>query len=190
MMKIVILLLAAALSFAACLALLLLATGNLNQDALNRLMGKESDVAQEQKQGNGNTASSVGTLAERLKQRELELDAKEKRLAEQEEQLAESEARLQQLRNEIGELNAEVLGVLDDQKKQREIRLQSWAVRLQSMKATKAAEHISSLVDESPEDAAAVLNMIDSDESGKIMDALDPDDLTSIYREMRRLPAS
>ncbi len=185
-MKIVIYALIGIMSFAACLALMLFFTGNLNQEALDRLLGGETapvEKAPEQ----AAPVDELGSLADRLKKKEAELRKRQEQLDQRETQLNERETNLQQLVAQMETLRAEIDATIDDREKERAKRLESIAVRMEAMKPDKAAKVLKELADENPEDAARVFNTIKTQEAGKILDALDPSDATRILRELKRL---
>jgi len=186
-MKILLYALVGIVSFAACLAALLLVTGNLNQETLDRLMGGEAPKTEETATAATSASDELGSLADRLKQKEAALLKRETDLDQRETQLNERETNLQQLIAQMETLRAEIDATIEDREKERSARLQSIAVSMEAMKADKASQVLKELADENPEDAARVFSLIKTEEGGKILDALDPSDATRILRELKRL---
>jgi len=186
-MKVLLYALIGLISFAACLALVLAATGNLNQETLSRLMGGEAALPAGTEAEPVTPADELGSLADRLKQKEAELLAREDALDQREAQINERETNLQQLIAQMETLKADIDTTIENREKERTVRLEAIAVRMGAMKADKASQVLKELADENPEDAARVFNLIQTEEAAKILDALDPSDATRILRELKRL---
>ncbi len=175
-MKIVVLAMLAILSFAGAFGAALWATGSLSGEAV-KPSGQEGESSA--KAASEEHGDPLSVLAQQLKKKENDLKERETQLQQREAQLAQREQELTQMQKKLEELQKQVMGGLDDAKKEREARLQTIAITLSSMKPDKAAERLENLP---PEDAAAILNLVKPKERGKIVEAMKTEAATRILR--------
>jgi type VI secretion system protein VasG len=166
------------ISFSLTLVLALYLSGNLNQDALNRLLNRE--VALDTELEATATADLVGPLARELKQREENILVKEQQLAEREKQIVASQEGLQKLKDNLESIQSDINTSLEDKEKSRQLSLKTQAMTLSGMKAEKAAKSLELMT---PEEAAEVLKLIEKDKDrSKIMNELGSDFATRVFR--------
>ena len=178
-MKILLYSLIAFVSFIGALALALLLTGNLSKQALEQVMGKEAVLEMEGQSQDEN----LGALAEEIKQKEATFTKREQQLKARETQLIQRELELEQLRTQLESIQKEIDSSLENADKARQVRLQTVALTIASMKADKAAERLEELP---PEDVAEILQLIEKDKDrGKIMESLEPKFATRVLRALQ-----
>lgn len=181
MMKLVLLLLLAVLSFAGTVALAMLMTGSLNPESINRLLGREMEMEMAGDPAM-TTSQNLSGLAEQLKAKGDELTARELALNEREAQLNKRETELATLRTEVEAIQKQISGSLEDENADRTVRLKTVALSVESMKADKAA---GILANYPPEDAAEILQEIQDKNRGKILESMEPEFATKVLQSMR-----
>lgn len=183
-MKIVAMVLAGLLIFAASLVGLLAATGNLNAEALARLSGKQV----EGKAALPDKMEGTDSLADENRKRQAELDEREQKLAEREKQLAQREKELADLRTQIESMKSEVTGALDNAEQDRATQLEAVANTIQQMKPEPAAERLEKFT---VEDQAAILAKFKKPkDSAKVLEAMKPDVAARVMMFMQNKSAS
>jgi flagellar motility protein MotE (MotC chaperone) len=169
--------------FAGTIAGALYFTGNLNEESLQRVLGRE--VAPDPDAPPA-ASTSVGPLAEALREKEQEIAEREAALAERERQVAIRIEEISRLQAKLEELQDELDTSMDNADTARQERIRVQAISIAAMKAQNAAQLLMSF---SPEEAADILyfesggkSIIDTRAQGAILDALDTDFATSLLR--------
>ena len=165
-------------SFTGALAAALALTGNFSRATLDKLMGKEVDVAAEVE-----AFDELGPLARELNERSEALDQQKAALAVQEQRMKYQEEALQQERQQIDTLIQQLNDDLDEKAALRVQRLSAIATRVGAMKPKQAARALESL----PEDEAAEIlrDASIAKNAGKIMSEIEPAILGRIMQHMR-----
>jgi flagellar motility protein MotE (MotC chaperone) len=177
MLKLVGMLVLFLVAFASTLVGLLAATGNLSQESLEAMLGK----AQSSK-GGVTGAEDVDSLT-------MQLKAERQRVREREEELDRREKRLKMLQRDIEERRTELSSLLDEVKQgvsadeqNQDERLQDVVETVEGMESEKAAE----VLGEWPVDEAAqILGLLNEKARGSILDAMDTDQVILILRALR-----
>jgi len=160
-------------SFAGAVLGPLALSGNLNQDGLNKLLGKPPV----EKPGEAGAPGAEGAapqgdvdpLVAALKAREEEIARREEEVRKQEESLRKMTADLEAMRDDLATMQTQIDEKIAREDDSRKERMQEVALSLAKMKPTNAAASLKSW---SPEDAAAVLRLVKDRERGKILDAM------------------
>lgn len=141
------------------------ASGNLNRETLNRLIGRETAtrtlVVEE---------DVIGPVAQKLKEERENLNKKAADVEEREGQLNLREQALDETLKEIRRLQEQIAGDLDTMDAERAQSLEDVAKSLSKMTPGNAA---SSLESWPTEEAAEILRLIKERNRGKILDAMD-----------------
>lgn len=167
-MKIVALVLAGLVVFAGTLAGALAATGNLNAEALGRLMGQQPAAGALPEKVQGTDA-----LAEEGRARLSEIEAREQRVAEKEKQLDQREKDLQALRTQLEALKTQVEGAVSNAAHERQAQMETVANTVTSMKPDAAAERLEKFP---VEDQAEIIKRITKvKDRAKILEAMKPE---------------
>ncbi len=178
-MKYALFLLLGLLSFAGALAGALALTGNLNGEALQRLLGSPAAEAV-------NNASAenqdVDMLVRQLREKETALARKEQELKERESQLLLREESLKTLRDEVEQMQSRVQGAMEEADAERKVRIESVALTLTEMRPNKAAERLDGMP---PEEVAEILALIEAKDRGKIIEAMDAETATRVLRQLQ-----
>jgi len=182
-MKILILVVVPLFVFGATLLGVLAATGHLNQEAFQRIRGKE--VVKEAQDGEKKvTADSLGALAEQLKQREASIAAKEKELAENETRLEARKKGLDQQTAELKTLMQQIDGNLAQAEQDRQAKIKAQALSVANMEAESAAKALESLP---TQDAAAILLDVKDKQRGEILNTMTPEKAASILKALQEV---
>lgn len=142
------------------------ATGNLNKEALLRLMGREEapSSAPEEKDPLGPAARRIETERQRLIDWEAKLTEHDDRLRQRQQVLDETLSQVQEIQDQLAEN-------LDDMDAEHTQRIKDTAKLVAAMKAQSAAKSLEELP---PEDAAEILRNIKDRTAGRILDAMEP----------------
>lgn len=170
-LKLIITLLIAILCFAGSLAGLLAYSGNLSKEGFNKLLSPKP-AAQKTEEATTEKGDESSALAQALKQREEELDQREAKVREEEERLKKSRTDLESLRAELQNIQTQIGASVKAVDADRKKRMEDVALSLSKMKATGAAEVVSSWP---VEDAIAILRLVKDKERAKILDAMKPE---------------
>jgi flagellar motility protein MotE (MotC chaperone) len=144
---------------------MLAATGNLNKDTLDKMLGTESDSTAEAVPLDDPSSALVKALKserERLAQQKIELDKRDEMLSLREREVDSTLTAIQELQVQI---NA-AMTTLDEA---QEANLQELAKTLENMKSQEAAIALAAM---EPKDAVKLLPLIKDRDRGKIMDAM------------------
>ena len=175
-MKIVALVLAALVVFAGALTGVLAATGNLNGDAVARLMGKEVKG----KDALPPKSESADMLADENRKRQVDLDDREKKLAEREKQITQREKDLADLRTQLETMKAQVDGAVKNNEQERQTQMETIANTLVQMKPDNAAQRLEKFT---PEEQADVLKRITKvKDRAKILEAMKPESAARVMQ--------
>ncbi len=180
-MKIVLALFVAAFVFAATVLGAIAATGNLNQEAFQKMMGKEvvpaGGAAPEKP-----SADSLGTLADGLRQREETLAQKERELAERESQLDARQKTLETQAAELKTLMQQIDGNLAQAEQERQAQVRAQALSVAGMDAENAAAVLEGMP---IDNAAAIMLEVKEKTRGEILNAMKPEVATSIIQALQ-----
>lgn len=166
------------LTFAASLAAVLAATGNLNADALNRILGRGGAPAPA-----GEQADELDAFAVALKQREQELTAQRKQLDEDKKRMRMAQEDLDELTKRLDQLLQQAAAFKQESDKTQETRLQQAAETLAKMDPKKAA---AALADWPADRIAEVLRNVKEKERAKILDQMDPNQVAMVIDSLKR----
>lgn len=183
-MKILIFLVVPFFVFGATLLGVVAATGHLNQESFQRILGKEvtkEATGEEHKV----TADSLGALAQQLKQRESAIAAKEKELAESETRLEARKKSLDQQAVELKTLMEQIDGNLAQAEQDRQAKIKAQALSVANMDAESAAKALESLP---TQDAAAILLDVKDKQRGEILNNLTPEKAATILKALQDVP--
>lgn len=193
-MKIVLMLLGAMTVFSLTLVGMLAATGNLNQDALDRLMGKEVEVkpgagGEHGAEGGHTDDTPVDPITKQiLKQRE-ELVKKEQELKDYEQQLNQRAAELDALYQQVQSAKQEFEASVSAADAARQVEIEAVANTVSNMKPSAAAERLENMP---IPDMVEVLRAVKDKDRGKIVEAMKPETAAEVLRKMQEpvlLPA-
>lgn len=168
-MKIVAIVLAALVVFAGALAGLLAATGNLNAEALGRLMGQQPTG----KSALPDKVPSTDELAEENRARMGALAERERKLDEREKQLTQREKDLAALRTQLDAMKTQIDGAMKSADQERTTQMETIANTIVEMKPADAAERLEKF---SVEDQAEIIKRISKvKERAKLLGAMKPE---------------
>ena len=178
-MKIILLAGAGLMSFAIALTAAMALSGNLNRNAMQKLMGAQPQTAGV---AVGEQNQDVETLVRLLREKESALNLREQELNERENQLLAREESLQKMRADLEAMQGRVQSVFADADSERQTRLETVAVTLTQMRPNRAAERLEGMP---PEDIAEILNLLEPKDRGKIVEALEPELATRVLRRLQ-----
>jgi flagellar motility protein MotE (MotC chaperone) len=184
MMKLILFGLVGLLSLVATLVGSLAVTGNLSQEKIRGLWDKEALAeahAKEKAEAEAN-APTLGTLAQQLREREKELDARAVALDEREKQLEQREVDLAKTRTELETMQSainESYGVAAEDKK---AQLKTIAITLENMEAEGAAKSLESMP---TDEAAEILMSVKDKKRGEILDVMTAESAARVLKEIR-----
>jgi flagellar motility protein MotE (MotC chaperone) len=180
-MKYLIFLLVAVLVFGLTLAGALAMTGNLNGEALARMVSGDTapDLAAP---GAAAPSDPLSPLAQQLKRREDALKEREDRLKTWEAQLLQREGSLEQMRTELEALQKQLNATVDEADAERKSRIEAIAITMEKMRPERAAERLLGLP---TEEAAEILALVKDKSRGKIIESMDADQATRVLRMMQ-----
>lgn len=183
MLKAILYLGLALLAFAGSLAGVLAATGNLNREALDKVMGKvpPEELAAEAAQ----EPDDLDPIARALKEREQSLDLRENDLREREDRVKTLEEDLRQVREELAQLLQQYEASLEQIDAAKEQARQDVAKLLEKMKPDQAADILAA---KEPEEAVELLRLIPEKNRAKVIDKLDPEKASAIIDAMQVAP--
>lgn len=165
------------------------ATGNLNQDAVNRLMGKEVEqpapAAGAAHGAAGGEADAADPITRQLQKQRAELEAKEKELKEYEAQLNQRASELDALYNQVQTAKAEFEAAVGEAEKKHAEEIETVANTVAAMKPTNAAERLASMP---VPDVVEVLRKVKDKNRGKIVEAMEPEAAAEVLRKMQEMP--
>ena len=156
----------------------LAATGNLNADAINRLMGREGsgEVSMD-------TEDPSGPFMNALKAKEQQLNEQEQNLNERDDRLMQRQRILDETLEEITLIQEQIQAGLDDLDTDRDERIIKTAKLIAAMSAPNAAKDLEAMP---PEDAAELLRNIKERNAGRILDAMDPRKRTLVHQYLQK----
>jgi flagellar motility protein MotE (MotC chaperone) len=193
-MKIVLIVLGAVTVFTLTLVGMLAATGNLNQDALDRLMGKEVEAAGEAGHGAGGehaaTEEPVDPITKQIMKQREELASKERELKDYEQQLNQRAAELDALYQQVQTAKQEFEASVGAADAARQMEIEAVANTVSNMKPAAAAERLENMP---IPDMVAVLRAVKDKNRGKIVEAMSPETASEVLRKMQEpamLPAA
>ena len=141
------------------------ASGKLNQESLDYLLGRAEPVEEAPA-----PEDPIGPNATKMKEDRRLLDERTEELDVREAQLDQRERDLQETVTTMEELQSQLETALEELDAERAIRVKETAEAISAMKAAGAA---ASLANQPPEDAAEILRLIEPRKQGKILDAMD-----------------
>lgn len=152
-------------------------TGNLNAEAVNRLMGREvaSTTAIDDEDPSGPFMNALKEKETRLNEQEQELNARDDRLLQRQRILDET-------LEEIALIQEQIQAGLDELDTDRDERIVKTAKLIAAMNATNAAKDLEAMP---PEDAAELLRNIKERNAGRILDAMDPRKRTLVHQYLQ-----
>jgi len=188
-MKIVLILLGAITVFVLTLVGMLAATGNLNQDALDRLMGKEVEVKPGEGGEHGAEAGheaapeeAVDPITKQIMKQREESASKERELKDYEQQLNQRAAELDALYQQIQTAKQEFESTVSAADAARMVEVEAVANTVSNMKPTAAAERLENMP---VPDMVEVLRKVKDKDRGKIVEAMKPELAAEVLRKMQ-----
>ncbi len=141
------------------------ATGKLNKESLDYLMGRGEEVEEASA-----PEDPIGPIASKMKEDRRLLDERTEEMDEREARLELREQDFLQTVAAMEELQVQLDTALEELDAERATRIKETAEAISAMKADGAA---ASLASQPPEDAAEILRLIEPRKQGKILDAMD-----------------
>ena len=182
-MKVFVALVMAIFAFAATIAGALYFSGGFTQEGMQKLLGIEAPKPLEAAPP---SAEQIPEVVKALNERETELSEREAALTTEEKRIEETRGQLDELRQTLQDLVAEATKSLDQADSDKQERLQNVANSLGAMEPESAAQAIESWL---PQDAAIVLQMVDEEVRGEILNAMRPDNAAAILIAMKEVSA-
>jgi flagellar motility protein MotE (MotC chaperone) len=182
-MKVFVALVMAIFAFAATIAGALYLSGGFTQDGMQKLLGIETPKPLEAAPA---SAEQIPEIVKALNERDKDLTERETALKTEEKRIEETRAQLEELRTTLQDLVAEATKSLDQADSDKQERLQNVANSLGAMEPESAAQAIETWI---PQDAAIVLQMIDEEVRGEILNAMKPDKSAAILIAMKEVSA-
>lgn len=184
MMKLFLFGLVGLFSLVATLVGSLAVTGNLSQEKIRGLWDKEAlaEAQAKEKANEEANAPTLGTLAQQLREREKELEARKVALDEREKQLDQREVDLAKTRTELETMQSainESYGVAAEDKKSQ---LKTIAITLENMEAEGAAKSLETMP---TDEAAEILMSVKEKKRGEILDVMSAETAARILKEIR-----
>lgn len=182
-MKVFVAIVMAIFAFAATIGGALYLSGGFTKEGMQKLLGLEAPKAVEAAPP---SEEQIPELIKALNERDKELTERENALKTEEKHVEEVRAQLDGLRSTLQDLVAEATKSLDKADSDKQQRLQNVANSLGAMEPEAAAVAMESWL---PQDAAIVLQMIDEDVRGEILNAMTPDKAAAILTAMKDVGA-
>lgn len=170
---------------------LLAATGNLNQQTLDRVMGKEQPPHLPGAAAAGGHAAGSGgggdidPIARQMQKQRETLAAKEKELKDYEAQLNQRSAELDALYQQVQAAKAEFESAVGEAEKQRQLEIETVANTVSNMKPKAAAERMANMP---VPDVVEVLRKVKDKDRGRIVESMEPEMATEVLRKMQETP--
>lgn len=177
MKTVIITIIATLLTFMITIIGALAATGNLNGEAIGRLMGREAadSTASDDEDPSGPFMNALKEKEKRLNEREQELDTRDDRLMQRQRILDET-------LEEVALIQEQIQAGLDELDTDRDERIVKTATLIAAMSASNAAMDLEAMP---PEDAAELLKNIKDRNAGRILDAMDPRKRTLVHQYLQ-----
>ena len=191
-MKFVMILLGALAMFAVGMVGILAATGNLNQDAIDRLMGKEVESDAHGAEGHGEegahgegAATNPDPITRQIQKQREDLATREAAVKAQEEQLNQRKSELDALYEQIQQAKSEFESTVSESEERRQVEIETVANTVSNMAPKKAAESLESMP---IPDVVQVLRKVKDKDRGKIVEAMKPELAAEVLRKMQEPP--
>ena len=178
-MKIFVALVMAIFAFAATIVGALYLAGGFTQEGMQKLLGIE---APKPKEAAAASEAAIPEVVKAQKEREEELNAREEALKIEEKRIETTRVQLQELQDTLKGLVADAAKQLDQADSDKQARLQNVANSLAAMEPESAAQAIESWA---PQDSAIILQMVDDEIRGEILNAIKPDKSAAILDAMK-----
>ena len=182
-MKIFVALVMAIFAFAATIAGALYLAGGFTQEGMQKLLGIEAPKAQEAK---APSEAQIPEVVEALNEREADLNAREEALKTEEKRIETTRLQLEELQATLKGLISDASKSLDRADSDKQARLQNVANSLGVMEPESAAQAMEAWA---PQDSAIVLQLIDEEIRGEILNAMKPDKSAAILDAMKDVSA-
>ena len=176
-MKVLLYVVLAVVAFVAAVVGATAVTGNLSQENLKRLFAKESP------QPTDSGLGRVDAFVQQLKDREAELDRREKDIEEGGQRLAKRQADLEALRSELLAIQTQIQDSLKTADEGHQERLAEVAANLSKMKAANAVEVLQNWP---KDDIVEILRLISDRQRVKILDAMAPSEATLLLQALQK----
>lgn len=182
-MKIFVALVMAIFAFAATIVGALYLAGGFTQEGMQKLLGIEAPKAQE---APAPSEEQIPEVVEALNEREADLNAREEALKTEEKRIETTRLQLQELQTTLKGLISDASKSLDQADSDKQARLQNVANSLAAMEPESAAQAMEAWA---PQDSAIVLQLIDEEIRGEILNAMKPDKSAAILEKMKDVSA-
>lgn len=182
-MKIFVALVMAIFAFAATIVGALYLAGGFTQEGMQKLLGIEAPKPQEVPAA---SEAQIPEVVTALKEREEDLNAREEALKTEEKRIETTRLQLEELQETLKGLVADATKQLDQADSDKQARLQNVANSLAAMEPESAAQAMEAWL---PQDSAIVLQMIDEEVRGEILNAMKPDKSAAILDAMKDVSA-
>ncbi|MCC6795527.1 MAG: hypothetical protein IT366_10445 [Candidatus Hydrogenedentes bacterium] len=182
-MKIFVALVMAIFAFAATIVGALYLAGGFTQEGMQKLLGIEAPKAQE---AAAPSEAQIPEVVKAQKEREEELNAREEALKIEEKRIETTRLQLEELQTTLKGLIADAAKQLDQADSDEQARIQNVAVSLGAMEPESAAPVMEAWP---PKDSAIVLQLIDEEVRGEILNAMKPDKSAAILDAMKEVSA-
>ncbi len=177
-MKIVLMLLGAVTVFMLSLVGILAATGNLNQDRLDQLLGRES--GEPEKAAVDNTP--LDPIARQMQKREQTIAQKERELKDYEAQLNQRASELDALYQQVQAAQEQLDETIGSAEESRQAEIETVANTVANMKPKAAAERLENMP---IEDMVEVLRKVKDKDRGKIVQEMKMETAAEVLRKMQ-----
>ena len=183
-MRIFVVLVMAIFAFVATVVGALYFAGGFTQEGLQRLLGVEPPKVEQA--AAPPSAEQIPEVVKALNERDAELTERETALKTEEKRIEQTRQQLDELRTTLQALVADATKSLDQSDSDKQQRLQNVASSLGAMEPESAAKAIESWL---PQDAAIVLQLMDEELRGEILNAMKPDKSAAILTAMKEVSA-
>lgn len=182
-MKILLYLVVPVFVFCATLLGALAATGHLNQQSFEQLMGKKPVAAEaKDEKKEGGQREGLGLVADQLREREAAVAKRELELNQRQAQLDAQEKNIKQQTADLKTLMAQIDGNLAQAEQDRLAKIKTQSLSVESMKPEKAAQALNAMT---TQDAAAILAQIKDKSRGKILNSMEQEKATAVIKALQ-----
>ena len=153
------------------------ATGKLNKQTLDQLLGLEKEPEPARSAG-----GDLGPLGLKISEEQKRLRKWEDELTEEEVRLAQRERLIDETLDEITEIQTQIASAIDRLDGEQQASILAIAKTMEAMDAANAAEDLEAMT---PEQSARILPLIKDRNRGRILDAMDAANRSLILQVMQ-----
>lgn len=182
-MKVFVALVMAIFAFALTIAGAVYLAGGFTQEGMQKLLGIETPKPLEAAPP---SAEQIPEVVAALNEREAELTERENAVKTEEQRIQQTRTQLEELRATLQALVEEATKSLDQADSDKQQRLVNVANSLSAMEPESAAKAIESWL---PQDAAIVMQLMDDEVRGEVLNTMEPDKAAAILSAMKEVSA-